>query len=147
MIWAISLTTTAVRCRSLTPVAKGQVFGVRLDLVGRDDPRIQTVALPPDVYDEAAPKGISKRTSYLPIRLAFHSYPQVIQRSCDTNWFGPPDAFRRPSPCSWIAHWVSGLVPATNALFGLAFAPAPGIAPLATPLTANSLAHYAKGTL
>jgi hypothetical protein len=91
-----------------------QVFGVWLDLVGRGDPRIQTVALPPAVRDEAAPKGISKRTSYLRVRLAFHSYPQVIQRSCDTNWFGPPVTFRSPSPCSWIAHPVSGLVPATK---------------------------------
>ena len=44
------------------------VFGVYQDLVGREDPRIQTVALPPTVYDEAAPKGISKRTSYLRVR-------------------------------------------------------------------------------
>ena len=146
MIWAISLTTMAVRCHRLTPVAKAWVFGVRLDLVGRGDPRIQTVALPPRVYDEAAPKGISRRTSYLRVRLAFHSYTQVIRGSCDIHQFGPPAAFRRPSSCSCIAHPVSGLVPATNALFGLAFAPAPAITALATPLTANSLAHYAKGT-
>jgi len=52
----------------LTPAAKGQVFGVCQDLVGREDPRIQTVALPLGLYDEAAPKGISKRTSYLRVR-------------------------------------------------------------------------------
>ncbi len=68
MIWAISLTTMAVRCHRLTPVAKAWVFGVCLDLVGRGDPRIQTVALPPRVYYEAAPKGISRRTSYLRVR-------------------------------------------------------------------------------
>src|SRR3989338_9591457 len=126
MLWAISLTTMAVRCHCLTPVAKAWVFGVRLDLVGRGDPRIQTVALPPMVYHEAAPKGISRRTSYLRVRLAFHSYTQVIRGSCDTHQFGPPAAFRRPSSCPCIAHPVSGLVPATMcALFGLAFAPAP----------------------
>ena len=58
----------AVSRHCLTPVAKDQVFGVYQDLVGREDPRIQTVALPPDVYDEAAPKGISRRTSYLRVR-------------------------------------------------------------------------------
>ena len=58
----------AVRCHRLTPVAKRWVFGVCQDLAGREDPRIQTVALPPIVYDEAAPKGISKRTSYLRVR-------------------------------------------------------------------------------
>src|SRR3989338_9435207 len=113
MLWAISLTTMAVRCHCLTPVAKAWVFGVRLDLVGRGDPRIQTVALPPMVYHEAAPKGISRRTSYLRVRLAFHSYTQVIPASCDTLWFGPPAGFLRPSPCPWIAHPVSGLVPVT----------------------------------
>src|SRR3989344_2458070 len=113
MVWALSLSTMALCRHRLTPVAQGQVFGVCQDLAGRGDPRIQTVALPPDVYDEAAPKGISKRTSYLPTRLAFHSYPQVLRSTCDYHRFGPPDAFRHPSSCSWIARWVSGLVPAT----------------------------------
>ena len=58
----------ALRCHRLTPVAKRSVFGVCQDLAGRGDPRIQTVALPPIVYDEAAPKGISRRTSYLRVR-------------------------------------------------------------------------------
>ena len=34
-----------------------------------------------------------------------------------------------------------------GALFGLAFASAPGMNPLAMPLRVKSLAHYAKGTL
>ena len=56
-------------CRHrLTPVAKGWVFGVCQDLVGQYDPRTQTVSLPPIVRDEAAPKGISRRTSYLRVR-------------------------------------------------------------------------------
>ena len=113
MIWAISLTTMAVRCHRLTPVVKVWVFGVCLELVGRGDPRIQTVALPPRVYYEAAPKGISGRTSYFRVRLAFHSYTQVIRGSCDTHQFGPPAAFRLPSSCPCIAHPVSGFVPAT----------------------------------
>ena len=31
----------------------------------------------------AAPKGISGRTSYRQVRLAFHLYPQVIQSICN----------------------------------------------------------------
>ncbi len=50
------------------PFSLRRVFGVCQDLVGRDDPRIQTVALPPALQNEAAPKGISKRTSYLRVR-------------------------------------------------------------------------------
>lgn len=90
------------------------VFGVCQDLVGRSDPRIQTVALPPTVPHEAAPKGISRRTSYLRVRLAFHSYTQVIRGSCDIHRCGPPSAFRQTSSCSSVAHPVSGLVPATG---------------------------------
>ena len=38
-------------------------------------------ALPPRAPDTtAAPKGISGRTSYLRVRLAFHPYPQLIPR-------------------------------------------------------------------
>ena len=69
MVWAISLVTMAVRCHRLTPVGVLLwVFGVCLDLVGLKDPRIQTVSLPPIGSDEAAPKGISRRTSYLRVR-------------------------------------------------------------------------------
>jgi hypothetical protein len=124
-----------------------EVFGDCHSLVGRKDPRTETVLYPLCGKNEAAPKGISERTSYLRVRLAFHPYPQVIPKSCDTLWFGPPPRFRGASPCPWIAHPVSGLVHATiNALFGLAFAVAPGKTPLAKPHTANSLAHSTKGT-
>ncbi len=68
MIWALSLSTMALCRHRLTPVTKRRVFGVCQDLVGQKDPRTQTVALPPAVRDEAAPKGISRRTSYLRVR-------------------------------------------------------------------------------
>ena len=35
-------------------------------------------ALPPVISYEASPKAISRRTSYLRVRLAFHPYPQLI---------------------------------------------------------------------
>ena len=147
MVWVVSLSTMAIRRHCLTPFAKGSVFGVYQESVGREDPLIQTVALPPIVYKEAAPKGISKRTSYLRVRLAFHPYPQVIPASCDMRGCGPPVVFRLPSPCPWVAHPVSGLVHAIiNALFGLAFAPAPGFDSLSRPHTANSLVRSTKST-
>ena len=59
--------------------------------------------------------------------------------------FGPPDGVTRPSPWPWIDRPASGLLPATNALFRLAFATAtPHRLNLATE--SNSLTHYAKGT-
>ena len=38
MIWALSLSTMALRRHRLTPAAKRQVFGVCQDLVGRETP-------------------------------------------------------------------------------------------------------------
>jgi hypothetical protein len=49
MIRVLPLATMAVRCHRLTPDSERQVFGVYQDLVGRDDPRIQIVSLPPAV--------------------------------------------------------------------------------------------------
>jgi hypothetical protein len=58
----------------------------------------------------AAPKGISGRTSYLLDRLAFHSYSQVIQIFFSRHWFGPPPPVKGVSTCSGIALQVSSLV-------------------------------------
>ncbi len=82
---------------------------------------------------DASPKAISGRTSYLPVRLAFHPYPQLIPSFCNRNGFGPPPAVRRVSPWPWVAHQVSCLISATRALFRLAFAPAPAVTALASP--------------
>ncbi len=64
-------------------------------------------------YTKAAPKGISGRTSYLQVRLAFHLYPQLIRAFCNRRRFGPPRALTRASAWPWIAHLVSGRPPAT----------------------------------
>ena len=64
-------------------------------------------------YVAAAPPCISGRTSYLQVRLAFHLYPQVIPQFCNTGGFGPRRGLTRASPCPWVAHLVSGRIPAT----------------------------------
>lgn len=38
----------------------------------------------------AVPKYISKITSYIRVRLAFHCDPHLIQDYCNNHWFGPP---------------------------------------------------------
>ena len=78
----------------------------------------------------AAPKCISRRTSYLRVRLAFHPYPQLIRAFFNIHRFGPPLGLTRASTWPWVDHTVSGLIPATlgltsNALFRLAFAMPP----------------------
>ena len=82
----------------------------------------------------AAPQCISGRTSYLRVRLAFHPYPQLIRNFCNRYRFGPSRPITGAAAWPWVAHTVSGLPPATNALFTLGFPRAPAVAALTGPL-------------
>ncbi len=97
----------------------------------REGPRVHPVLYLRRTSPDASPKAISGRTSYLPVRLAFHPYPQLIPSFCNRNGFGPPPAVRRVSPWPWVAHQVSCLISATLALVKLAFAAAPAASALA----------------
>ena len=93
----------------LTPIHTYLAFGVYQTLVTRDGPLGLTVLYLQYAYNEASPKAISERTSYLQVRLEFLRYPQVIQALFNVPWFGPPVSFTSPSTCSWVGHMVSGL--------------------------------------
>ena len=67
-------------------------------------PRIFS-ALPP----EASPKAISRRTSYLRVRLEFLPYPHLITTLFNGCVFGPPLPFTATSTWTWVDHPVSGL--------------------------------------
>ena len=95
---------------------------------------------------EASPKAISRRTSYLRVRLEFHRYPHVIPTLFNVYGFGPPRDFTLASTCTWIGHPVSGLQHATSALFRLAFASAPMLQHLNLAPYRNSLARSTKST-
>ena len=109
MIWAVSLSTTDLITRSLTPVYGYMEFAVYLDSVTPDGPLVQTELYLHYPLHEASPKAISERTSYLQVRLEFLRYPQVIQALFNVPWFGPPVRLTAPSTCSWVGHMVSGL--------------------------------------
>ena len=85
MIWAVSLLTTDLIIRSLT--AEIQVYGIR-SLIGFSNccqPLAHSVLyLHYTIYD-ASPKAISRRTSYLQVRLEFLRYPQLIPWFFNTN--------------------------------------------------------------
>ena len=66
-------------------------------------------ALPSVISQHASPKAISRRTSYIRVRLDFLRYPQVITYYFNRRVFGPPQRFTAASTCSWIGHPVSGL--------------------------------------
>ena len=114
MIWAVSLSTTDLITRSLTPAYKCLEFAVYLDSVTPDGPLVQTELYLQHPLCEASPKAISERTSYLQVRLEFLRYPQVIQALFNVPWFGPPVRLTAPSTCSWVGHMVSGLRHNTN---------------------------------
>jgi len=46
--------------------------------------------------------------------LAFHPYPQLIQRLFNVYWFGPPSRVTVTSTWSWVDHKVSRLPPLTK---------------------------------
>ena len=114
MVWAVSLSTTDLITRSLTPVYGYLEFVVYLDSVTPDGPLVQTELYLHYPLHEASPKAISERTSYLQVRLEFLRYPQVIQALFNVPWFGPPVRLTAPSTCSWVGHMVSGLRHDTN---------------------------------
>ena len=66
-------------------------------------------ALPPQICDGASPKAISRRTSYLRVRLEFLPYPHLIPTLFNGCGFGPPLPLTAASTWTWIDHPVSGL--------------------------------------
>ena len=109
MVWAVSLSTTDLITRSLTPGYKSVAFGVYLNSVTQDGPLVQTVLYLHYPLHEASPKAISERTSYLQVRLEFHLYPHLIPAFFNIHGFGPPVRFTAPSTWTWVGHLVSGL--------------------------------------
>ena len=66
-------------------------------------------ALPPGDSIKASPKAISRRTSYLRVRLEFLPYPHLIATLFNGCAFGPPLPLTAASTWTWIDHPVSGL--------------------------------------
>ena len=94
-------------------------------------------ALPPADSHEASPKAISRRTSYLRVRLEFLPYPHLIATLFNGCAFGPPPPFTAASSWTWIDHPVSGLHMLTLALFRLGFPSAPRLHRLTLPAYAT----------
>ena len=94
-------------------------------------------ALPPADSREASPKAISRRTSYLRVRLEFLPYPHLITTLFNGCVFGPPRNFTFASTWTWIDHPVSGLPILTLALFRLGFPSAPHLQCLTLPVQAT----------
>ena len=95
-------------------------------------------ALPPWNSHEASPKAISRRTSYLRVRLEFLPYPHLIATLFNGCAFGPPLPFTATSTWTWVDHPVSGLrILTICALFRLGFPSAPHLKCLTLPASAT----------
>ena len=94
-------------------------------------------ALPPRICAEASPKAISRRTSYLRVRLEFLPYPHLIPTLFNGCGFGPPLPLTAASAWTWIDHPVSGLLSLTLALLRLGFPTAPSLEDLTLPVSAT----------
>ena len=92
-------------------------------------------ALPPCISIEASPKAISRRTSYLRVRLEFLPYPHLIATLFNGCAFGPPLPLTAASTWTWIDHPVSGLLLLTLALLRLGFPTAPSLEGLTLPVS------------
>ena len=98
-------------------------------------PPRQFSALPPRDSTEASPKAISRRTSYLRVRLEFLPYPHLIATLFNGCAFGPPLPFTATSTWTWVDHPVSGILVLTKfALFTLGFPSAPDFSSLTSPV-------------
>src|SRR6266702_5043434 len=116
MVWVVSLLTVKLSPHGLTAVVYPAAIRSLVGFGNGGTAPSPFSALPATAHNNAAPKGISRRTSYLLVRLAFHLYPQLIRSVCNLSRFGPPRGFTLASPWPWVGHQVSGLLPATTTL-------------------------------
>jgi len=88
------------------------------------------------IVTNAALQCISRKTSYHGVRLAFHSFSQVIRALCNVQLFGPISLLMKRSP-----RFGSNTTDLTHSYWIVAFA-------RAIHLASNNklLTHYAKGT-
>ena len=86
-------------------------------------------------HTEASPKAISRRTSYLRVRLEFLPYPHLMPTLFNGCAFGPPLPLTAASTWTWIDHPVSGLLLLTLALLRLGFPSAPSLEDLTLPVS------------
>ena len=94
-------------------------------------------ALPPQISTKASPKAISRRTSYLRVRLEFLPYPHLIPTLFNGCGSGPPLPLTAASSWTWVDHPVSGLLLLTLALLRLGFPTAPDLGSLTLPVCAT----------
>jgi hypothetical protein len=153
VVWAVSLSTMKLIPHCLTATLLCNAIWSLIEFGNPVRPLAHSELYLHYKTRDAAPKCISRRTSYLRVRLAFHRYPQLIQAVFNRHWFGPPLRVTAISTWPWVDHPVSGLLHATEQLIKVVIRPIRtrfrcGSVPEGLNLAtySNSQAHSAKGT-
>ena len=80
MVWAVSLSTMKLIPHCLTATLLYAAIWSLIEFGNLVGPLAHSELYLRHKTRDAAPKCISRRTSYLRVRLAFHPYPQLIPR-------------------------------------------------------------------
>ena len=101
MVWAVSLLTTDLITRSLTPRLCSAAIRSLTGFGNRYSPYPDQCSTACAYCLRLALKAISRRTSYLCVRLEFHPYAQLIRTFFNMSRFDPPRNFTCVSiwPC------------------------------------------------
>ena len=110
MVWAVSLLTTKLISRRLTPVH--QLFGIR-SLIGFGKlcgPLAHSVLYPHESKSRLALKLFRGEPAISEFDWNFSAIHSSSPHFSTYVWFGPPQCFTTASSCPWIGHPVSGLL-------------------------------------
>src|SRR3989442_2259753 len=104
MVWFVSLWTVKLSPHGLTAAVQPAAIRSLVGFGNGGTAPSPFSALPATAHNNAAPKGISRRTSYLLVRLAFNLYPQFIRSDCNLSRSGPPRSFTSASSSPWVGN-------------------------------------------
>ena len=113
MIWAVSLSTTKLISRSLTP--NHQISGIRslIEFGKLCGPLAHSVLYPRYSWLRLALKLFRGEPAISEFDWNFSAIHSSSPHFSTYVWFGPPRCFTTASTCPWIGHPVSGLRHAT----------------------------------
>ena len=146
MIWAVSLSTTKLISRRVTPV--NQLSGIR-SLIGLGKlcgPLTHSVLYPQYSLTRLALKLFRGEPAISEFDWNFSAIHSSSPHFSTYVWFGPPRRLTVASTCPWIGHPVSGLLHATQRPFETRFPSGSGALHLNLAAYSNSPARSTKST-
>eukprot|EP00829_Urostomides_striatus_P010570 TRINITY_DN24_c0_g1_i3.p3 TRINITY_DN24_c0_g1~~TRINITY_DN24_c0_g1_i3.p3 ORF type:complete len:205 (+),score=-62.94 TRINITY_DN24_c0_g1_i3:1761-2375(+) len=126
VVWAVSLLTTDLITRSLTPGSKSMAFGVYLNSVTREGPLVQTVLYLHDSHIRGQPQSYFGENQLSPSSIGISPLPTPHPRTFQRAWVRSSSAYYRTFNLDMGRSLGFGSTTSyLFALFRLAFAAAP----------------------